>query len=176
MRSASSELDLDYAAIGIDLRAPQVSDDVAAEDPAFSERESKLWLDHGILPWRPSPEAPQLSVEELLGRAVLRLRLYWGWSQKDLERMSGVDQTTISRFERGLQRGLSLPRIAAILDALRVGEVAFLPRRPIAPHTSLELALYGDPWERAKAAADERLERARRSDRVVSRLNRRRSA
>src|SRR5262249_37099633 len=45
---------------------------------------------------------------ELIGRGVLRLRLYRDARQVDLERAAGVDQTTISRLERGQRRGLSL--------------------------------------------------------------------
>jgi transcriptional regulator with XRE-family HTH domain len=91
-----------------------------------------------------------------IGRGILRLRLFWGWSQAELERRSGVDQTTISRLERGLQRGLSIRRLAAILDALRVGEVMF-DRPATIPQTDLEIMLYGDPWKRAMAEADRRL-------------------
>jgi transcriptional regulator with XRE-family HTH domain len=78
-----------------------------------------------------------------VGRAVLRLRLYWGWSQQTLEARSRVDQTTISRLERGTQRGLSIRRLAAILDALHVGEVVS-DRLPTVPQTDLEIMLYGD--------------------------------
>jgi transcriptional regulator with XRE-family HTH domain len=93
---------------------------------------------------------------EKIGRAVLRLRLYRGWSQMDLERGSGVDQTTISRLERGVHRGLSIWRLAAILDALHVGEVVF-DKPPSMPQTALELMLYGDRWQRAIDVADRRL-------------------
>jgi transcriptional regulator with XRE-family HTH domain len=91
-----------------------------------------------------------------IGRAVLTLRLYRGWSQLDLERSAGVDQTTISRLERGIQRGLSIRKLAAILDALLVGDVIF-DKRPTVPQTALEVVLYGDPWRRAIDAADRRL-------------------
>ena len=91
-----------------------------------------------------------------MGRAILRLRLFWGWSQQELEARSGVDQTTISRLERGVQHGLSIRRLAAILDALRVGNVTF-DKPPTVPQTSLEILLYGDPWERATKEADRRL-------------------
>jgi Predicted transcriptional regulators len=91
-----------------------------------------------------------------IGRAVLRLRLYRGWSQQDLEARSGVDQTTISRLERGTQRGLSIRRLAAILDALHVGDVVF-DRPPTVRQTDLEIMLYGDRWAKAVAEADRRL-------------------
>lgn len=38
----------------------------------------------------------------LLGSAIRRARRELGLSQDELERLSGVDQTTISRLERGL--------------------------------------------------------------------------
>ncbi|MGH7734199.1 MAG: helix-turn-helix domain-containing protein [Gemmatimonadales bacterium] len=104
----------------------------------------------------PEPIKPQTAIAKL-GRAVLRLRLYWHWSQKDLEIRSGVDQTTISRLERGTQRGLSIRRLARILDALRVGEVTF-DKPPTIPQTALEVMLYGDHWANAGAEADRRLQ------------------
>ena len=91
-----------------------------------------------------------------IGRGVLRLRLFWGWSQAELERRSGVDQTTISRLERGVQRGLCIRKLGAILDALRVHEVLF-EKPPTIPQTDLEIVLYGDPWARAATEADRRL-------------------
>ena len=52
-----------------------------------------------------------------LGR---NLRVAEGLSQRELERLSGVDQTTISRFERGLAPGLRLERVATIMAVLGV--------------------------------------------------------
>jgi transcriptional regulator with XRE-family HTH domain len=95
---------------------------------------------------------------EKIGRGVLRLRLYLGWSQATLEAKSGVDQTTISRLERGLQTGLSIRRLAAVLDALHVGDVLFEQPRLAAPPTDLELMLRGDRWARAVREADLRLD------------------
>ncbi len=91
-----------------------------------------------------------------IGRGVLRMRLFWGWSQAELERRSGVDQTTISRLERGVQRGLSIRRLGKILDALAVGDELF-EKPPTIPQTALEIMLYGDPWKRATDEADRRL-------------------
>ena len=56
-----------------------------------------------------------------------------------------MDQTTISRLEHGRQRGLSIRRLAAILDALKVGDVVFERPRTV-PQTSLEIMLFGDRW------------------------------
>jgi transcriptional regulator with XRE-family HTH domain len=96
-----------------------------------------------------------------LGRAHLHLRIYRGWSQLDVERRSGVDQTTISRFERGDEQGLSIHRLAATLEALGVGEIGFLPP-PGPPPTALELMLYRDRWRKAGDAAADRLSRPKR--------------
>lgn len=91
-----------------------------------------------------------------IGRGVLQLRLFWNWSQRDLAYRSKVDQTVISRLERGVQGGLSIRRLGAILDALKVGEIVF-QTPPTVPQTDLEIMLYGNPWERARAEADRRL-------------------
>lgn len=115
-----------------------------------------IGMDSGAEEWTPPEPIRRHPAMAKLGRAVLRLRLYWGWSQQTLEARSGVDQTTISRLERGTQRGLSIRRLAAILDALRVGEVVF-DRPPTVPQTNLEILLYGDRWARAVAEADRRL-------------------
>lgn len=108
-------------------------------------------------------EAPKLTVEERFGQAIMRLRLYRGWSQRDLQRGCGVHQSQISRLEAGQQRGLSSRRLFAILKALHVGEIAFLPPVPKVPPTELERVLWGDPWERAGRAAERRRVNRRRS-------------
>src|SRR5829696_5158081 len=69
----------------------------------------------------------RLAPEELLGRGLLRLRLYMGWSQKDVERVSQVDQSTLSRLETGKAANVGSARICAVLAALRVGDVVILP-------------------------------------------------
>ena len=125
------------------------------DGPRFEERSDGLPVEATVVP---------PTVEERLGHAVLRLRLFWGWSQRELQRRSGVHQSQISRLESGGKHGLSTRRLFAILRALRVGEIAFLPPVPSVPPTQLDVMLWGDPWERAGRAADGR------------RLNRRRSA
>ncbi len=52
------------------------------------------------------------------GDRVRSDRVGRAWSQRELERRSGVDQTTISRLERGLAPGLRLEAFASILLAL----------------------------------------------------------
>jgi len=55
-----------------------------------------------------------------LGRAVALARSRRQMSQEGLEARSGIDQTTISRFERGQAPGLRLDRVAMILAGLGV--------------------------------------------------------
>ncbi len=52
-------------------------------------------------------------------RDIRRARLRAGLSQERLEWMSGVDQTAISRLERGLAARFPLERLARISVALR---------------------------------------------------------
>jgi transcriptional regulator with XRE-family HTH domain len=59
-----------------------------------------------------------------IGREVRQLRPEWGRSQRAVERVTGIDQTTISRLENGLAPTLRLERLARIRAASRgwVGE------------------------------------------------------
>jgi transcriptional regulator with XRE-family HTH domain len=116
--------------------------------------------------YAPPPVTPAATA--LIGRAVLRMRLYRGWRQSDLELRSGVDQTTISRLERGRRRGLSILRLAAILDALGVAGVEFKPAAPTGPAADLEEQLMEDRWLRAGRFADERLRRTSRTRTTIS--------
>jgi DNA-binding Xre family transcriptional regulator len=54
----------------------------------------------------------------LLGAQVKRARYARGWTQRRLEEVSGVDQTTISRLENGRLINLRLVRLAALAGAL----------------------------------------------------------
>jgi transcriptional regulator with XRE-family HTH domain len=53
-----------------------------------------------------------------LGAIVKSARLRLGYTQRHLERLSGVDQTTISRLENGRLTSLRLIRLAWIFAAL----------------------------------------------------------
>ena len=67
---------------------------------------------------------------EQLGAVIRRARIIRGLSQRALESHSGVDQTMISRVERGQAPGIRLERIAAILVALHADIALVQPRRP----------------------------------------------
>ena len=130
-------IDDEYAAIGMDLRSLRRDTGPASIDPSENPVEMKL------------------------GRAILQARLYLGWSQSTLEARAHVDQTVISRLERGVNQGLSIRRLFAILRGLRIGAIILLPRPPAVEPTSVERMLGGDPWKRAVEEADRRLNRRR---------------
>ena len=121
--------------------------------------EQRAWLN--ALLAAEARAAARLPAEQLLGRALLRLRLFIGWSQKQVERKSGVDQSTISRLETGNAANVGSARICTMLRALNVGDVVFLPRFSTVEPTALELMLHGDPWKRAVAEAERRVNRRR---------------
>jgi hypothetical protein len=54
----------------------------------------------------------------ILGAMVKRRRLQLGWSQRDLEWASLVDQTAISRLENGRLSGLRFSRFARLVAAM----------------------------------------------------------
>jgi transcriptional regulator with XRE-family HTH domain len=55
---------------------------------------------------------------DLVGRTIRRKRTWLGWSQRQLEGRSGIDQTVISRIETGKQFGVRWVRFARLVDAL----------------------------------------------------------
>lgn len=63
--------------------------------------------------------ATQRALDQV-GSVILQGRIARGWSQRTLEDRSGVDQTTISRLERGLLRGVRVEAFARILAALGI--------------------------------------------------------
>jgi DNA-binding Xre family transcriptional regulator len=67
---------------------------------------------------------------ELIGVTVKRRRFAIRWSQRDLERASGVDQTVISRLENGRLSGLRFSRFARLVAAMNGLD-------PEAPHPPL---------------------------------------
>jgi transcriptional regulator with XRE-family HTH domain len=78
----------------------------------------------------------------LLGATIRRRRASIGLSQRQLEAISGIDQTVISRIENGKQTGLRWVRLAQLVDALDGLEIPRqatadplppAPRRPAPP-------------------------------------------
>lgn len=59
-----------------------------------------------------------LPVFMLIGARFRSARLKAGLSQRDLAAMSGVSQSVISRFERGLVTGMTVVRLLKIVFAL----------------------------------------------------------
>ncbi|HEX5012864.1 MAG TPA: helix-turn-helix transcriptional regulator [Candidatus Limnocylindrales bacterium] len=55
---------------------------------------------------------------EILGRALYEARRVAGVTQRQLGEMVGVDQSTISRLERGRLTGLRLTKLALIISGL----------------------------------------------------------
>jgi transcriptional regulator with XRE-family HTH domain len=55
---------------------------------------------------------------DLIGAMIKRWRLRAGHTQRELERLSGIDQTVISRLENGRQYGLRWSRFAILIAVL----------------------------------------------------------
>ena len=55
---------------------------------------------------------------DLIGAMIKRWRLRAGLTQRQLERLSGIDQTVISRLENGRQYGLRWSRFAILIAVL----------------------------------------------------------
>ena len=144
-----------YSATGIDLVGARRGV-LAAEPGAWAD---DTWI-RAILAAE-DRAARRLPAEALLGRGLLRLRLYLGWSQRDVERASGVDQSTLSRLETGNAANVGSARICAVLRAIKAGDVVILPQLGNVEPTALERMLRGDPWKRAVAEADRRVNRRR---------------
>ena len=77
----------------------------------------------------------------LLAARVKEYRLAARLSQKELAELSGVGQTTISHFEQGVSRNLTLANFISLLRALgqeqRLADI--LPELPIPPMALREI-------------------------------------
>lgn len=65
---------------------------------------------------------------EMMGTALKRRRVRLNLTQMDLERMTGIDQTVISRIERARRWGISWRRFALLVSVL--GGLDFDPPPP----------------------------------------------
>jgi len=71
---------------------------------------------------------------EILGAMVLRRRRAIGWSQRDLQRASGLHQSGVSRLERGILSGIRFSTFARVVTAMN-GLDPEAPRPPGRPPT-----------------------------------------
>jgi len=82
------------------------------------------------MPW--STESDGLRGDEVrleLGQAIRGLRRYHGLTQHQLEALSGLDQTIISRLENGHDVHVRLSRLLGLLRALEVVRITLSSRR-----------------------------------------------
>jgi len=77
-----------------------------------------------------SPDPRTVAVMKSVGRRVCFARRGQGLSQRQLEDLCQVDQTTISRLERGLAPGLRLERLATIMAVLGLVDLHPTARPP----------------------------------------------
>ena len=80
------------------------------------------------------PRAPSDSRDPIrfeLGREIRRLRLEQGLTQLALEWRSGLDQTTISRLECGIDLKVRMSRLLILLRALGVTAITLHSDREI---------------------------------------------
>ncbi|HTU01320.1 MAG TPA: helix-turn-helix transcriptional regulator [Candidatus Sulfotelmatobacter sp.] len=79
-----------------------------------------------------------------LGPLIREWRLGRGWSQRDLERISGVNQSIISRLENGRVVGMQLSTLGRLAWALKAEEAALLALAPDGGEAIQEIAASGD--------------------------------
>jgi transcriptional regulator with XRE-family HTH domain len=84
------------------------------------------------MPYTLRPHDPRTKrVLERIGKTTMLARVGQGLSQRRLEALCGVDQSTICRLENGLAPGLRLDKLAKIIAVLGVDK--FDQLRPIRP-------------------------------------------
>lgn len=112
-------------------------------------------------PWattgtRGRPEPARIRAARVVfGAGILRARLFRGLTQLELEERSGLDQTVISRLERGRFVNVRLTRLLALLAALEVEDVMLLPGRSPGVASSVDDMLDQGRWAEANARARE---------------------
>lgn len=73
-----------------------------------------------------------------LGERIRLLREMKGWTQGDLERESGVEQSSISNYESGKRAGVPLANIMRIADALG---------------SPIQFLAYGREWKKPESSS-----------------------
>jgi len=106
--------------------------------------------------WDKPVDGETAAALEALGRQVLGARRHAALSQRQVEAMTGIDQTTQVRIEHGKATGLPLRRFAVLLAALDAGVAT---RRPavafgLAVPGSHEWINDGPAWDTAVPADD----------------------
>jgi len=79
--------------------------------------------------YRP-PTPPEARRGASIGQVIREWRLGRGWSQRDLERISGVNQSIISRLENGRVVGMQLSTLGRLAWALKAEEAVLLALAP----------------------------------------------
>jgi len=92
--------------------------------------------------YRP-PIPPEARRGASLGQLLREWRLGRGWSQRDLERISGVNQSIISRLENGRVVGMQLT-LGRLAWALKAEEAVLLALAPDGGAAIQEIAASGD--------------------------------
>ena len=77
----------------------------------------------------PTPRSTRSQLLAAIGGEIRTARLALGWSQRRLESVSGVDQTTISRLERGKLPHLQLLTLVHVIRALDLHLVGRQPEQ-----------------------------------------------
>jgi transcriptional regulator with XRE-family HTH domain len=97
------------------------------------------------MPWTQESDPYSAEIRAELGRALRELRQLQGLSQKGLEDRSGLDQTIISRLERGRDVKLRLTRLLILLRALGVARIELESR-----HEGASIAAFMRRHERGR--------------------------
>jgi transcriptional regulator with XRE-family HTH domain len=92
--------------------------------------------------WTPPDDDPY-DVRLAFGRGIRALRLYHGFTQRELGERSGLDQSNISRLETGRPISIRFSRVLGVLDAMWVNRTVFKTRRE--GSTYLAFLTRGDP-------------------------------
>ena len=93
--------------------------------------------------YRP-PIPPEARRGASLGLLIRERRLERGWSQRDLERISGVNQSIISRLETGRVAGMQMSTLGRLAWALKAEEAVLLALAPEGGDAIREIAASGD--------------------------------
>ena len=88
---------------------------------ASGDRGLTARVHRGVMPWLDDDVLEDFETQlgrDSLGRQIWRLRQRAGWTQRQLQARTGVDQAVISRLENGKQRGISWWRFARLIGTL----------------------------------------------------------